>query len=176
MHTPGKYPRSSHERGSRPARTGLDDEAAAVASLLAAAPGARSDPAATEAAVTEALALAPENFEARLAAYRFYFFDHRFAEALPHAAALVVAMARRLNVATDWRQVRPADAEFSAVEEAPSLYLQALVAFGYGNLRLGRTAEGIEALEKVKDLDPTDRFAARRLLALVAAGAPGDDD
>jgi Flp pilus assembly protein TadD len=146
------------------------DDTASVLAVLANARCARSDPATAERAVTEAVALAPDDVEARLAAYRFYFYSHRLADALPHAAGIVVQMARRLNVATDWRLVRPEDAEFSGFEEAPSLYLQALLAWGYGSVRLGQTDEGCRALEKVVELDPRDRFGARRLLGVVAAG------
>ncbi|NVO15041.1 MAG: hypothetical protein HXX10_13485 [Rhodoplanes sp.] len=147
-----------------------EDDAAAISDLLAGAPCARSDPATAERAVTMALALAPDDVEARLAAYRFYFYNHRLAEALPHAAAIVVQSARRLNVATDWRLVRPEDAAFSDLDDAPSLYLQALLAWGYCSARLGRTEDGCRALEKVVELDPRDRFGARRLLAVIAAG------
>ena len=85
-------------------------------------------------------------------------------------------MARRLNITTDWRMVRSADAAFSGVEEAPSLYLQALLAWGYGNVRLGQIDEGRRALEKVVELDQRDRFGARRLLAVIAAGEQAEDD
>ena len=122
-----------------------------------------------------ALALAPDSVEATLAAYRFYFYNHRLAEARPYAAALVVAMARRLNVATDWRLVGPDDASFTALDEAPSLYLQALLAWGYASLRIGATDDGVAALEKVVALDPADRFGARRVLAVVHAQAHDDE-
>jgi tetratricopeptide (TPR) repeat protein len=143
--------------------------------VLTGAACARSDPEQSEAAVMQALAVAPDSFEARLAAYRFYFYNHRLAEALPHAADIVERMARRLNVATDWRLVRPDDATFSALEEAPSLYLQALLAWGYASVRLGRIDEGCRALDKVVALDPADRFGARRLLAVIAAGSEADE-
>ena len=55
----------------------------------------------------QALDLAPDNVEVRLAAYRFYFYNHRLAEALRQAASIVVHISRRLNVATDWHLVRP---------------------------------------------------------------------
>lgn len=147
------------------------DDGPAIRDLLAGALQARSAPVQAEAAVLAALAQAPDSVEAQLAAYRFYFYNHRLGEALPHAAAIVVAMARRLNVATDWRLVDPDDAPFAALDEAPSLYLQALLAFGYASLRIGAAADGVAALEKVVALDPADRFGARRVLAVVAAHA-----
>ncbi|MFY9697136.1 MAG: hypothetical protein WAK34_02210, partial [Rhodoplanes sp.] len=59
-----------------------EDDADSVAAVLAGARLARSDPATTERVVMQALALAPDDIEARLAAYRFYFYNHRIAEAL----------------------------------------------------------------------------------------------
>jgi hypothetical protein len=144
--------------------------------VLADARLARSDPATAERAVMEALDLAPDDVEASLAAYRFYFYNHRLVEALPQAATIVVQMARRLNIATDWRLVKAEDAEFSGLDEAPSLYLQALLAWGYGNVRLGELEEGCRALEKVVELDQRDRFGARRLLGVIAAGGREEDD
>jgi len=152
------------------------DDADPVAALLAGARHARSDPATAERAVLEALALAPDDIEALLGAYRFYFYNHRWADALPLAANIVVHMARRLNVATDWRLVKPEDAAFSVAEEAPSLYLQALLAWGYGNVRLGRIDAGCRALAKIAELDPRDRFGAGRLLSVIAAGEPMEED
>lgn len=153
-----------------------EEDEDSVAAVLAGARLARSDPATAERAVMQALALAPDDVEASLAAYRFYFYNHRLSEALAQAATIVVQMARRLNIATDWRMVRPGDAPFSGVEEAPSLYLQALLAWGYGNVRLGQIDEGRRALEKVVELDQRDRFGARRLLAVIAAGEQAEDD
>ncbi len=147
-----------------------------VAALLAGASAARSDPAAAELAVRTALAAAPDDFSARLAAYKFYFYNHRLAEAAPHAAVLVGLVARRLNVAGDWRAVRPGDAAFDALEEAPGLYLQALLAWGYCEARLGAREAGAEAIAKVAELDPRDRFGARRLLAVVQKPEPSEED
>ncbi len=145
------------------------DEAASfdVRALLEGARQARTDPVAAERAVATALAAAPDDFGARLGAYRFYFYNHRFGEAAPHAAFLVRLVARRLNIAGDWRAVQPGDAAFDALEEAPGLYLQALLAWGYCQARLGAHDEGAEAITKVAALNPRDRFGARRLLAVV---------
>ncbi len=147
-----------------------------VFALLADARQARTDPVAAERAVKQALAAAPQDFSARLAAYKFYFYNHRLAEAAPHAAVLVSLIARRLYVAGDWRAVKPGDAAFDELEEAPSLYLQALLAWGYCKARLGERAEGAQAIAKVAELAPRDRFGARRLLAVVSKPGPSEED
>ncbi len=152
------------------------DETPGVLALLEGARRARTDPVAAESAVKDALAVAPDDFFARLAAYKFYFYNHRLAEAMPHAAFLVSLLARRLNVAGDWRDLSPGDAAFEELEEAPSLYLQALLAWGYCKARLGERAEGAQAIAKVAALDPRDRFGARRLLAVVSKSGPSEEE
>ena len=153
----------------------MSDAPPEVFARLQGALQARSDPVRAERAVRAALAAAPDAFEARLAAYKFYFYNHRLAEALPHAAFLVGLVARRLNIAADWRSVAPGEAAFDPRDEAPGLYLQALIAWGYCAARLGRREEGAEAIAKAAALDPADRFGARRLLAVVTAG-PSEEE
>lgn len=152
------------------------DDGTPVAAVLAGAQCARSEAAAAERALHTALSLEPDGLEVQLAAYRFYFYNHRLAEALPHAAHIITLMAQRLDIAADWRLVRPDDAAFTSTEEAPSLYLQALLAWGYASVRLGRTEEGRHALATVAELDPCDRFGARRLHDVVAAGADAGEN
>lgn len=170
--------------GGRPARA-PDAQCAAAPALpptvaaLAALSGvraARSDPIAAERAVTEALDKAPADLDVRLAAYRFYFYNHRLDEALPHAEAIIRLAARRLNIAADWTAVGPADAAFEHPEEAPGLFLQALLAWGYCAVRIGRRDEGRRSIAKVADLDPRDRFGARRLLDVIDTGVEPEDD
>lgn len=165
-----------HDTSGRHVPLTREDDSDRLTALLAGACHARSDPATAERAVLQALALAPDNIEALLGAYRFYFYDHRWAEALPLAAEILVHMARRLNIPTDWNLVRRDDASFSAAEEAPSLYLQALVAWGYCNVRLGRIEEGCQALAKAAELDPRDRFGAAEVLSVIAESEMADED
>ncbi|MEM8571757.1 MAG: hypothetical protein AAGG56_12750 [Pseudomonadota bacterium] len=142
---------------------------AALGLLARDANAARSDPVKTEAALLEALRLAPNEFDIRLAAYRFYFYNHRYDAALSHCEALLAHAARRLNVAGDWRLVGPTDAAFSEAEFAPGLYLQALIAWGYCQLRLGEEDAARAALGHVALLDPTDRFGAGFVVQLLKA-------
>ncbi|MEX5728413.1 tetratricopeptide (TPR) repeat protein [Rhodovulum iodosum] len=152
----------------------LEDMANAALEMLANAPGARSDPEGTARAVEAALAAAPHDLDVRLGAYRFYFYTHRFAEAVPQAETILRIAAQRLNVAADWREVGPDDAEFTAAKTAPGLYLQALIALAYCYMRLGDFERGQPYLDKAFELDPTDRFAAIRLVR--AAAAADEDD
>lgn len=148
----------------------LDSKRFGAVAALEGARQARSDPIAAEKAVLEALALAPTDLEIRLAAYRYYFYSHRIREALPHAEEILRHAARRLNISSDWRAVQAGHVAFGEFEEAPGLYLQTLLAWGYCQARLGEDHEACCALDKVIELDPDDRFGARRLLAVIKAG------
>ncbi len=155
-----------------------DDAAENAAALLALkdARSARSDPAAAETAVLRALQLAPQDLEVRLGAYRFYFYNHRYSDALPHAQFIVEHSARRLNIPVDWRAVSAADTDFSALESVPGLYLQALLAWGYCNVRLGELELGREAVAKAAEIDPSDRFGAQAILEIIDNGDDSDAD
>ncbi len=155
----------------------LPDEAEAA---LKAAGAQWHDEAAAEAKVLEALALAPDALAARIGAYKFYFYRHRFDEALPHAQSCVAFAAHALGLSSDWRKIGPTDAAFvgSVVTLAPlpKLLMQTLIATGYVFARLGRIWESEEALSKVVELDPSDRLGASRLLATVRRGGVEEDD
>lgn len=151
------------------------EEALAAALALDGARMARSCAHAAESAIRSAVALAPSDLDVRVAAYRFYFYNHRLEDAAQHAAEIIVLAARRLNIAIDWRAVRTDEAAFDEPDAVPSIYLQSLLAWGYCMVRLGKEAEGRLALAKVVELDARDRFGAKRLVAIVDRGAESDD-
>lgn len=149
----------------------LDRQAAALRALREAR-HARSDPEAAEKALLQALELAPQELDVRLGAYRFYFYNRRYADALAHAQFIVAQSARRLNISLDWRTVCPGDSDFTLLERAPGLYLQALLAWGYCHVRLGNLTLGRAAIAKVAEIDPSDRFGAKSILAQIDNAAP----
>ncbi|MBB4020700.1 MULTISPECIES: hypothetical protein [Actibacterium] len=130
---------------------------------------ARSAPEVAEEALRQALSIAPDHFEVQLAAYRFYFYNHRYADAVGFGEVLLETAARRLNISTDWRRVHPGDAAFADIGFAPGLYLQALTACGYCHLRLGQMQTGRAMMEQAAALDPTGRFGANGILACLDA-------
>ncbi|TBW40763.1 hypothetical protein EYW49_03295 [Siculibacillus lacustris] len=153
----------------------VDRHAAALAALEGAR-AARTDPVAAEAAVAAALALAPDSWEVRTGAYKFYFYDHRLAEAVPHAAFCIAAAARALGLDEDWRRIAPRSAAFDGFDAEPRRLLHALVAWGYCRIRTGDFEGGAAALAKVAELDPADRLGAARLIAVVERGGREDPD
>ncbi|MCA0994644.1 MULTISPECIES: hypothetical protein [Roseobacteraceae] len=141
--------------------------------LLAGAEAPHSNPEEGAEVIAAALEAAPDDAEVRLAAYRFYYYTHDYAAARMQAHVLLGHVARRLNVSPDWREVRATDADFTAHEFAPGMFLQVLVAIGYCAARTGQRSEAEDVLAKAAELDPTDRFGGRWILDILAQS--GDD-
>jgi hypothetical protein len=152
------------------------DAVSAALAVLEGARAARTEPEQSEAAVLAALALAPDDLAVRMGAYKFYFYNSRLAEALPHAAWTIVHAARALGLPEDWRTVAPGSAAFDTLDKGPRLFLQSLLAWGYCAARTGDLATGIEAMTKVAALDPRDRFGAARLAEVVRREGRDDDE
>jgi len=122
------------------------------------------DEAKAEGHIRAALEIAPDHPAVRLGAYKFYFYRHRLAEALPHAQACLAHGAAKLGLGEDWKQVRPNDAPFSEIDGDARYYLFSLMACGYLQVRLGQTDLGKAILAKVSELDPADALGAASLL------------
>lgn len=142
----------------------------AARAALAAAVALWDDEPAAEAEIRRALAAAPDHLEARLGAYKFYFYKNRLTEALPLALWCVEWAARGLDLPADWRAVRPGDAAFTELERLPRVFLFALKAYGYLLTRTGAIEEGRAAVAKVAELDPTDALGVGRLLDVIDRG------
>ena len=147
-----------------------------AARVLERAQPARSNPGVARAAIEEAVKLAPDSIDVRMGAYKFYFYSHEYEQAAHHARACIAHFSADLGVSPDWRDVRACDADFCAVDARCGRYLQALIAWGYCRARAGAPHEGRAAVAKAADLDPTDRFGARRLLAVIDRGGAEVDD
>ncbi|MFL7905494.1 hypothetical protein ACJ41P_30515 [Azospirillum argentinense] len=132
--------------------------------------------------LAHAAELAPGHRLVDLGHYKFHFYKANLDTALLYGERMLGhAMAAIGLNHTDWRMVgnnssKSLGADFAGLEPAPRLFLFALTAVGYLHLRLGRLAEGREALNKVRELDPKDRFGTSRLLAAADRHETGQHD
>lgn len=116
----------------------------------------------------EAEMVAPGHAAVLIGLYRFYFYKGRLAEALAVARRCLSKAAKENNLPTDWRHVRASDAEFSRYENIlPRFFLFSLKGYAYLQMRLGETDEGRLAVQKLLELDPTDKIGARVLLGVL---------
>ena len=142
-----------------------EDLPPAVAALIDASSEIGAGPEA-EAPLLEARALAPDSYSVLVALYRYYYFTHRYADALPVGEAAVERAARALNWPTDWTALTPAllsECGAGAVSVVRFL-LFALKGTGYLHLRLDAPAEALARLSKVAELDEADLLGAAALI------------
>jgi tetratricopeptide (TPR) repeat protein len=125
----------------------------------------------------EAHALAPGHAAVLIGLYRFYFYKGRLGDALEIARLCLDKAATDNGLASDWWQVRATDADFGSFGAIlPRFYLFTLKAYAYLHMRLGQIAEGRLAVEKLLELDPTDKVGARVLLGVLDRMGCSDDD
>ena len=130
-----------------------------------------------EAHLHEARALAPDHAAVLIGLYRFYFYKGRLSDALEVAEVCLEKAARENDLAPDWRDVKPGDAAFGRYEEVlPRFYLFTLKAYAYLQMRLGHLDEGVEAVHKLLELDPTDKIGAKVLVEVASRAGQDDDD
>ena len=124
----------------------------------------------------EAEALAPGHAAVLIGLYRFYFYKGRLAEALDVARRCLLKAAQENSLPADWRQVRAEDAEFGRYESIlPRFFLFSLKGYAYLQMRLGETEEGRLAVQKLLELDPSDKIGAKVLLRVLERMGQDDD-
>jgi tetratricopeptide (TPR) repeat protein len=124
----------------------------------------------------EAEMLAPGHPAVLIGLYRFYFYKGRLADALEIAKQCLEKAARENNLPMDWRDVTAGDAEFSRYEQMlPRFFLFTLKGYAYLQMRLGNLNEGRAAVEKLLELDPSDKIEAKVLLGVLQRVGRDDD-
>lgn len=114
----------------------------------------------------------PENFTVLVALYRYFYYQHRYDDALSVAQRILVICADQLGFDRDWRLINDMDLAYG-VSQSMSLmrfYLYTLKGAGYLHLRLGNYQHALERFEKVIQLDVSDRIGAGSLYELAQQG------
>lgn len=121
--------------------------------------------------------LAPENLSVLVALYRYFYYQHRYEDALLVADRATGTAAASLGIGRDWRTLTQADLAIG-VQRSMSLmrfYLYSLKGAGYLLMRLRRLPEALERLEKVVALDTSDRIGAQALVVLARDALDGPE-
>ncbi len=120
---------------------------------------------------------APGHAAVYIGMYRFYFYKNRLSEALDVARACLKKAALENGLAEDWRAAKPGDADFNSFEAVlPRFFLFTLKGYGYLQMRLGDLDEGRAAIEKLLELDPSDKLGGKVLMNVLERRIHGDDD
>ena len=82
-----------------------------------------------------------------------------------------------LGLDRDWRKVGERHANFGSFDAPQArFYMFVLKAYGYLHLRLGHFATGKSIMEKLIELDPTDKIQARILLNILERSEDDDEE
>jgi tetratricopeptide (TPR) repeat protein len=124
----------------------------------------------------EARRLAPSHVAVLIGLYRFYFYKGRLEETLEIAKTCLTRASIDNSFPLDWREVRRDDADFASYDNVlPRFFMFVLKGYAYLQMRLGEIEEGREAVQKLLELDPTDKVGARLLLSVLEQREAEDD-
>jgi tetratricopeptide (TPR) repeat protein len=122
-------------------------------------------------------AIAPDHAAILIGLYRFYFYKGRLGDALVIARRCLAKALRDTNLAADWQLVQADDAEFGRYDALrPRFFLFTLKGYAYLQMRLGNVAEGQAAINKLLELDPSDKVGAKVLLDVINRIGRDDDE
>jgi tetratricopeptide (TPR) repeat protein len=148
-----------------------------ISLLLHQAAASYSVPEISESFLHEAARSHPDHASVLIARYRFFFYQGRLEEALDVADLCLEKALRALGLAEGWRNVRPDQCPFGNWGAVlPRFFLFSLKGWAYLRMRLGDLEKGREAVEKLLELDPTDKIGARTLLGVLDRGGRDDDE
>lgn len=111
----------------------------------------------------------PEHPLVLVALYRYFYYQHRYDEALKVADRVLQIFARRLGLPEQWEALDRNSFENSMLVSMTMLrfYMLALKGAGYLELRLGEYERALQRLRKVAELDKGDRMGAQGLIEVV---------
>jgi hypothetical protein len=110
--------------------------------------------------------LEPRHLTVLVALYRYFFYQHRYEDALRVADRALEVTASKLNISSDWRELGMSRLAVGIMQSMTltRFYLMVLKGAGYLRLRTGDTAGGLERLLKVAELDSSDRLGVAALI------------
>jgi tetratricopeptide (TPR) repeat protein len=121
-----------------------------------------------EVSLMRAYFLEPEHLTVLVALYRYFYYKHRYDEALVIADRTLDITAKRLGLRRHWNEMTSAEMGHGVMVSMglTRFYLFALKASGYMYMRLGDMVSALERLNKVAELDPADQFGSSSLIEI----------
>jgi len=126
-----------------------------------------------ELSLLRAYFLEPEHLTVLVALYRYFYYRRRYADALVVADRAIVLSAHQLGVPADWTLLSRDDLGHAVLVSMAltRFLLLALKGSGYLKLRLDDAEGALERLEKVVELDSSDRLGMSELVSLARGKA-----
>jgi len=108
----------------------------------------------------------PESLIVLVALYRFYYYQHRYEEALEIAEQAMSVAAKMMGLTISWARLSEQYLGQGAFVSMGLIrfYMLALKGSAYLMMRLGLVEQALPRLSKIVELDPSDQFGAAFLL------------
>lgn len=121
-----------------------------------------------ELSLMQAYFLAPEHLTVLVALYRYFYYGHRYEEALIVAERAIAVSSSRLGLSCNWRSLSKEDLGHALLVSMTltRFLLLLLKGSGYLMLRLDDAVGALERFEKVVQMDSSDRLGMKELLRL----------
>lgn len=110
----------------------------------------------------------PESLTVLVALYRFYYYQHRYEDALDIAEQALTVSASNMELKVGWERISEKHLGTGVFVSMGLIrfYMLALKGSAYLLLRLGRIDEAMLRLKKIAELDPNDQFGAEFLFRM----------
>lgn len=110
----------------------------------------------------------PESLLVLVALYRFYYYQHRYEEALEIAEQAMAAAAKMMGLTISWSRLNEQYLGQGAFVSMGLIrfYMLAFKGSAYLMMRLGLIEQALPRLSKIVELDPSDQFGATFLLRM----------
>lgn len=114
---------------------------------------------------------APESLNVLVSLNRFYYYQHRLAEALLISEKALALVRRPLDLPADWAELQLAHIQAADKDSLTRirLYLFTLKSIGFLHMRMENLGLSRRIFEKLVAVDAMDRIGAKPLLELVLA-------
>ncbi|TWH77446.1 hypothetical protein LX59_00363 [Azomonas agilis] len=134
-----------------------------------------SSPERTEALLLKARRQWPEEPDAHISLYKFYFVARRYHQAEAAVWAALRMAAQDLGITRNYRRLTPHSAQWSQRQGSERLYLFSLKALGVIRLRRDRVVQAQAVLAKLLELDPLDEIGGGTFLQIAQSFTEEDD-
>jgi tetratricopeptide (TPR) repeat protein len=128
-----------------------------------------------EALLLEARRRWPEEPDAHIGLYKFYFVRARYQDAEAAVWAALRAAAGVAGFGRNYRRLHPGSADWSRRQGGERLYLFSLKALGVIRLRRARVTQARCVLEKLLELDPVDEIGGGAFLQIARSFSEDDE-
>jgi tetratricopeptide (TPR) repeat protein len=112
----------------------------------------------------------PDSLTVLVACYRYYYYQHRYEDALRIAEQAIRVSAKSLGLKVGWEALSEQHLGQGVFVSMGLIrfYMLALKGSAYLLMRLKRIEEALLRLKKIVELDPADQFGARYLYEMAA--------